>query len=117
MWHGSRVEGRDATRETEVVALLERLYRYGRVPRRHNCLERSLIMYRYLSELNAAPTLVVAIKRQGCGVHGHAWVVVDGRPLGEHADILDGFEPLAAFGAAGEMQTLVRDRGAAVGAR
>jgi len=58
----------------------------GSFPRRPpgNCLERSLGAYRLLCAANAAPTLVVGLRRSDAlGVEGHVWVVVDGRPLGE----------------------------------
>lgn len=49
-----------------------------------NCLERSLGAYRQLCAANAAPTLVVGLRRSDTlGVEGHVWVVVDGRALAE----------------------------------
>ena len=41
--------------------------------------------------------------KRGAGnrVEGHTWVVVDGRPLGEHPSALAGFEPVIAFDARG----------------
>ena len=101
MWRTPSVGERDAAQEARVAALLDRVYRHGRVPRRHNCLERSLIMYRYLSELNAEPTLMVALKRDAGSLRGHAWVVVDGNPVAEHPGIVEDYKPVVSFGSQG----------------
>jgi hypothetical protein len=41
--------------------------------------------------------------KRGAGdrIEGHTWVVVDGRPLGEHPGALAGFAPVLAFDARG----------------
>lgn len=96
-----RLAARDPARESEVVALLDRLYRYGRVPRRHNCLERSLIMYRYLSELAAEPALNIALARDRSSLTGHAWVVVDDHPVAERQHVIEQLEPWVVFGPTG----------------
>jgi hypothetical protein len=103
MWRPPRTRERNHAQEAHVAALLDRVYRHGRVPRRHNCLERSLIMYRYLSELNADPTLMVALKREAGALRGHAWIVVDGHPVAEHPETVDGYEPVMSFGPRGAL--------------
>ena len=52
---------------------LARAYR-RRVPGADNCLERSLLTYRYLLEAGASPALVCGVDRSVAGVVGHAWV-------------------------------------------
>lgn len=103
MWRDARVDRRDRREETRVLAYVDRLYRRGRVPRRHNCLERSLITYRFLSELNANPVLTVAMKRDHEALRGHAWVVVDGNALAEHPQTTAAFAPVIRFGSRGTM--------------
>ena len=69
-----------------------------------NCLERGLVTYRYLSALNAEPVLVVGVSRESDrGVKGHAWVSVDGRPVGETAAEVAEFVRFMEFGTKGEV--------------
>jgi hypothetical protein len=92
MWRG-RASERDRGREELAVRLASRLTRFsGR-----NCLERSLILYRYLSDGGADPVLVLGIDdaRQR---NGHAWVTLDGVPVIESAAALEKYEPIVAFG-------------------
>ena len=72
-------------------------------PRLDNCLDRSLIAYRFLSKAGAAPELVVGVAKPGEEVRGHAWVRLDGVALRETDESLDGFEELASFGGAGAL--------------
>lgn len=101
MWREPRVSSRDAVLEHQVVTFVRRLYASGRIPRRHNCLERSLLTYRYLSELNAAPRLVIGLPDGGSRAQGHAWVAVDGLPVGETDDTLEELVPVVTFGRGG----------------
>jgi Transglutaminase-like superfamily len=100
MWRDPRSAGRDPALEDEVVAVVERVYAHGRIPRRHNCLERSLLAYRYLSEINAAPVLVVGLANERTA-HGHAWVLVDGEPIAEPEHVLAEMTPILSFGRRG----------------
>jgi len=104
MWRSPRLRERDPKREAEVVALVDALFRHGRLPRRHNCLERSLIMYRYLSSLNAAPALIVALNRDSQTIHGHAWVLVGGKPVAEDQQVMEGLETIVRFGPGGVVE-------------
>jgi Transglutaminase-like superfamily len=100
MWRDPRSIVRDPALEDEVVAVVERVYAHGRIPRRHNCLERSLLAYRYLSEINAAPVLVVGLASER-PARGHAWVLVDGQPVAESEHALAEMTPILAFGPGG----------------
>lgn len=82
--------------------MVQRVYAQGRLPRRHNCLERSLLMYRFLAELRADPVLVVGLTNAG-RTRGHAWVLVDGIPVGEREETLEEMTPVLAFGAGGKL--------------
>lgn len=99
-WAGSKTR-RTRVRERRIVRLSGALPRL-RLPHRHaNCLERSLLAYRFLAEANADPTLVVGVARAESGVQGHAWVLVDGRPVHEDEASLRSFVPLIEFGREG----------------
>jgi Transglutaminase-like superfamily len=89
---GKRVAGQ----ERFVTLLACRLTRFSG----SNCLERSLLLYRYLARAGANPTLVLGVgrgnrKRQS----GHAWVVSDGVPVVDSEAELQSYEPVLAFGA------------------
>jgi hypothetical protein len=67
-----------------------------------NCLERSLLAYRFLAQANAEPRLVAGVRRESSAdVVGHAWVEVDGFPVHEGKGELRDFVPLVEFGIKG----------------
>lgn len=72
-------------------------------PRRFpdNCLERSLVSYRYLGLAGADPELVLGVRRAGTDLIGHAWVIVDGNPVHDSAADLESYSELARFGRGG----------------
>ena len=74
---------RDAGREARLIATIDRVAAHMRLGVEDNCLERSLVAYRFLAGAGASPELVVGVARDERGVRGHAWVTVDGRPVGE----------------------------------
>ncbi|PYR38106.1 MAG: lasso peptide biosynthesis B2 protein [Acidobacteria bacterium] len=85
-------------REKRVASLAHRVSGLGaRSPA--NCLERSLLAYRFLSEMGAGPRLVLGVRKQGATVEGHAWVEVDGRAMGEPAPQDLGYAPTTSFAA------------------
>ncbi len=94
MWRDGRGL-RVPERESYVIRLGCRLTRFSG----SNCLERSLILYRYLGSGGADPTLVLGVVT-GKGQHrfGHAWLVVDGAPLIDAQTELELYEPFVAFG-------------------
>ncbi|WP_420456084.1 lasso peptide biosynthesis B2 protein [Rubrivirga sp.] len=57
-----------------------------RVYRRDYCLPQSLVLYRILARAGRQPRLQIGVRHDGPGLDGHAWVTLDGRPLGERAD-------------------------------
>ena len=77
--------------ERRIVRSASRVYRHRRPG---SCLERSLLAYRYLSNANADPTLVIGVRREERDVIGHAWVLVDGSPLYESSAYLESFVPV-----------------------
>ena len=98
MWLDQREE-RSEERQLFTTRLACRLTRFSGA----NCLDRSLILYRYLAGEGADPTLVLGVPRAGAKrAGGHAWVVVDGAPVVESAHELARYEPVVAFGAGGD---------------
>ena len=68
-----------------------------------NCLERSLILYRYLARANADPRLVVGMSKAHEFL-GHVWVTVDGRPLLDTPETLRAYTVVVRFGARGAQE-------------
>ena len=91
----SRAAQRDLARERRVTRLAARLYRTPGLGR-DNCLERSLVTYRYLARSGSDPTPVVGMRKED-ELHGHVWVTVDGRPVHDTPEFLAGFVPLMTF--------------------
>jgi hypothetical protein len=78
----SAASGVDARRQRlEIIRYF--LARGGRALISTNCLERSLLLYKILAEVDAAPRLVLGVARDQAGVDGHAWVEIDGQALGD----------------------------------
>ena len=70
---------RDPEAERRAIAAVTRLRQW--FGRDADCLQASLVLYRELSRLGAAPILAVGFRGHVGGVEGHAWVSVDGRPI------------------------------------
>jgi hypothetical protein len=95
--HGSR----DCAYERQIVVLSSLLAR--RPPRfRANCLERSLLAYRFLARANADPRLVVGVRSGENGIMGHAWVTVDGEPIHDSPASVLGFSEVVEFAPEGK---------------
>jgi len=80
----------------QVVSVSHRLFG-RRSLESSDCLERSLLTYRFLLKAGAAPELVFGVDRTDVGVVGHAWVVLAGAPIDESPESLARYAPLAAF--------------------
>jgi hypothetical protein len=65
---------------------------------RDNCLDRSLLAYRYLLASGARPALAVGVSRADATILGHAWILIDGQPLGESHASLEPFTEIVRFG-------------------
>jgi hypothetical protein len=98
MWSGRAGPGAGDDRLRRIVTLAHALSGPRRSPTWDNCLERSLLAYRFLSRAGAEPILVVGFAPGAERVRGHAWVVLDGESLNETPESLDGFAPVVAFG-------------------
>lgn len=82
----------DHVQIARVEFLLHRMSRHG------DCLERSLVAYRFLLRAGARPTLHLGFDRHPPRRDGHAWVTVDGLPLLESSESLERFAPVAVIG-------------------
>lgn len=79
------------------------LYGSGAFHLSDNCLERSLVTFRYLAAAGATPTLVVGMRIQDAGYVGHAWVTVDGQLMHDAAELVSTLSPVVAFTADGQI--------------
>ena len=85
----------DEHRLALVVTVARWLYRTRAL--RDNCLERSLITYRFLPSGDKDSRLVLGIRRGEDGPPGHAWLTLRGEPVHDSAATLDGLVPVVAF--------------------
>jgi hypothetical protein len=97
MWRGAGARPVTAVREARIAELARVVYRSEHVSRPGNCLERSLVLYRYLSAAGADPQLVVGIRSGEAAIRGHAWITVRGEPVEEPPESLDGLTQVVSF--------------------
>jgi hypothetical protein len=76
-----------------------------------NCLERSLLTYRFLSKAGAKPELVVGFSESGTALRGHAWVTLENRELRGQDEPPEEFKTLVSFGRGGAISRSVAPRG------
>lgn len=100
-----RRTARDLEREAKVAALAEWLFKVRPRPARDNCLERSLVAYRFLGRLGARPELVVGVGGEETTV-GHVWVTVDGHPVHDQPAALLAYEAVVVFDSDGKRSEL-----------
>lgn len=99
-WSRPRGERRPA-REREIAQLA---WWSSRVQRRRfpdNCLERSLVTYRFLARAGARPRLVAGVGRAKGDIVGHVWVTVEDEPVHDAAESLRAYGILVEFGDGG----------------
>ncbi len=58
------------------------------------CLRQALVLYKHLLRFGYTPEIWVGIRKQGNDLAGHAWVVLDGKVLGEKVDPKDDYTPI-----------------------
>jgi hypothetical protein len=83
--------------------LARRIFRARPLFRRNNCLERSLLTYRFLAREGLDPRLVLGARKAEGRFRGHAWVSIDGRPIMDGDEAIEQFTPFAEFGAGGTL--------------
>jgi hypothetical protein len=95
---------RNPERERRIIAQTIKLGHLSR-SRDRDCLQRSLLLYRELSRAGADPSLMIGFERVDEGdVAGHAWIVVDGRPVAESAEAIARLVPTCVFGRHGNRE-------------
>jgi hypothetical protein len=100
MWVKPRATPR-RDRLRKVTFLARRIYRARPFLRRDNCLERSLLTYRFLAREGMDPLLVLGAQKSEGRIQGHAWVTIDGQPVIDDHEALGQYTSLAEFGAGG----------------
>lgn len=100
MWLAPRGSDRHRERERRTTRVVAQLSRASG----GNCLERSLILYRYLARAGARPRLVVGMAKPDQYL-GHVWVTVDDHPLLETSETLREYREITAFGEQGQKVT------------
>ncbi len=96
---------RDSRREQQIARFADWASRIVRPMTQGNCLERSLVAYRYLVGAHADPRLVIGFRRDDRGVLGHAWVLVDGKPLSDSPATIAEYQVAVSFEAGGRILT------------
>src|SRR5262245_50325727 len=103
-WAWRRPRGaRNIAREQRIIAQSIKLGHLSRTGDR-NCLQRSLLLYRELSRAGADPSLVIGFEPNNHEVTGHAWIVIDGRPVAESPTLIARLTPTCAFGRHGHRE-------------
>ena len=85
----------DERRSAVVVTLARWVYKTGAL--RDNCLERSLITYRYLPAGNDDSRLVLGVRKGDDGPPGHAWLTLRGEAVHDTEATLENLVPIVAF--------------------
>ncbi len=94
--------GGHSTADTRrIVELVDWLYGPRRDRELGNCLDRSLVLYRFLSRSEPGTRLVLGMRRGSSELEGHAWVIAGDRAFGETPASGGGFVTLATFAADG----------------
>ncbi len=101
MWRRAGKRPHTEQELARVVAVVRALYRRPRLTRRDNCLEKSLLTYRFLSAGGGEAGLVVGVHRAVGPSDGHVWATLDGQPVHDGEDTLAEYVPVTAFGRGG----------------
>lgn len=96
----------NATRRPETVIAFSRwVYRIPGF--RDNCLEKSLLTYRYLPSSGNPYRLVLGVRSgESDGPPGHAWLTIDGVPVHDTEESLADLVPILAFDSAGRREEI-----------
>lgn len=97
----ARSPGRPPEDTRRIVELVDWVYAPRRPADLDNCLDRSLVLYRFLSRSESGRRLVLGIRQESGALEGHAWVTVGDRAIGATPASGGDFVPLATFDAEG----------------
>jgi len=84
----------------DIISIAGRIYRstQGR------CLEKSLLLYRYLLATGNDPKLAVGFLKKDDRWIGHSWVIIDKSPVDEPAAPLKDFSRIMIFNSDGSIE-------------
>ena len=103
----ARPKARTSARPETVIALASWVYRLPGF--RDNCLEKSLVTYRYLPAGPNEYRLVLGVRRaEAEGPPGHAWLTMDGRPVHDTPAALVDLVPILSFDEEGRREDASR---------
>jgi hypothetical protein len=97
MWVEGPSRPAGSERQARIAELARIVYRSEHSSRSGNCLERSLVLFRYLSAAGADPELLIGMRRGEDAVRGHAWITVGGTAAEEEPESLDALVRVVAF--------------------
>ena len=101
MWCHSKTR---LNEEQKVATIVRWIYRFLS-PADRSCLQRSLILYRFLSKNNFDPLLITGMRKTPDQQwKGHAWVLVDRQPFEESFHSIQDYQPMIIFGRNGVMK-------------
>ncbi len=81
-----------------LAQLIRRLLQLNRAMFRPNCVKQSLLLLHFLRRAGRDASIFFGVSKTGeNGLHGHAWVSLEGRPVAEAADPLQRFTVTYAF--------------------
>jgi hypothetical protein len=86
----------------DLLYIIQRIY-YSSEGR---CLERSLLLYRYLKFYGKFPELIIGLRKSNSEWTGHAWVEINKEPLAENNNFLNELKPTLKFDSHGNLQKL-----------
>jgi hypothetical protein len=92
-WLGPVVPGTPV----EAMPWLRAIRRIGARWPGSKCLDQSLVLASLLRERGIDARLLIGAARGGAGIEAHAWVEIDGEPLGEPADLRERFRVLESW--------------------
>ena len=89
----------DRTRGRRLAGLVSTAARHHLYPM--TCLRRSLVLQRMLRQEGFAAELCIGVRKEDGGLQAHAWVEVDGEPVGESERVTEAYQQMLQAGRAG----------------
>jgi hypothetical protein len=80
-------------------------------PARARCLQRSLVLQRWLRQEGVPSILRIGVRKEGTALRAHAWVELDGQVVNDLPAAVAAFQPLRPAGAAPAGSLAWRDLG------
>ena len=98
--HPSKPSGKqDLRRGRRLAELVSTAARHHLYPM--TCLRRSLVLQRMLREEGFAADLCIGVRKDKGNLQAHAWVEVDGQPVGEREQVTEEYQAMVLQGRTG----------------